>query len=150
MRASIILALTPLLCGACNLESAEPPLPPGPNGACNPELTAALRAGDARQVDRLIARNAVVRCQEAAIGDPDRVRRWTTPLELAVETGQVAIVTAVLAAGAGAANHEIEVPAIYRAVRMKRPDLLNALLQAGASANSHSGCRCHRHPESCG
>jgi ankyrin repeat protein len=108
------------------------------NGGCNQELTAALRAGNAREVQALLARHAKVTCKEPVF-DADRVRPWTTPLELAVASGQAELVRSVISAGANAADHEVEVPAVYRAVRLKRADLLAVLLNAGASPNSHSG-----------
>lgn len=132
-------AIVWLLCTGCRSPHVAPPVPSGPNGVCNTDLTGALRAGDSARVEALIARHASVRCTEPIAGDAERVRPWTTPLELAVASGRIRLVQLVIAAGAQPGSHDTEVPAIYRAVRMGRPDLVEYLLQSGASANSHSG-----------
>jgi ankyrin repeat protein len=62
----------------------------------------------------------------------------TTPLDLAVATGDVQVVEALLHLGADA-HHSINLGAIYRAVQMKRTDLMRLLLAMGADPMSHSG-----------
>jgi ankyrin repeat protein len=136
--ATLFLAVASSQFAACKGSDEGPPVPLRPHGVCNQELTDAVRLGRAAQVRTLIARHAQVNCIEPVSG-ADRVRPWTTPLELAVATGQPDVVRLVIAAGAKPADEELEIPAIYRAVRLRRLDLVRILLESGASADSRSG-----------
>jgi hypothetical protein len=101
-----------------------------PNGACNEEFMDAIRAADAPAIRALTARRVQARCVEPGV---DGAGGSTTPLDLAVATGQPEVVHAVIAAGADLSS---EGAAIYRAVRSRRFDLVTLLLDSGASADS--------------
>lgn len=139
VRATIFLIVSASQIGGCKASNEGLPVPLRPDGVCSQELTDAVRVGDESQVRALLARHAQVSCIEPIPSDAYRVRPWTTPLELAVATGQPHLVRTIIAAGAKPADHENEIPALYRAVRMRRVDLVRILLESGASANSHSG-----------
>lgn len=140
MRLAPALAVAVVVCqlSACRASSDGSPVPLRPNGVCSRELTDALRSANGPEVRALLARHAQVRCKEPVDGAA-RVRPWTTPLELAVATGQAEMVHLIIAAGASPADDEMEAPAIHRAVSMRRVDLVRILVEAGAAANSHSG-----------
>jgi ankyrin repeat protein len=136
---TIFLVISTSEIAGCKASTEGLPVPLRPQGVCNQELMDAVRIGDASQVRALLARHARVTCVEPVLYGADRVRDWTTPLEQAVATGQPDLVRTIIAAGAKPGDHEREIPALYRAVRMRRADLVRMLLESGASANSHSG-----------
>jgi hypothetical protein len=132
----LVLLFSALLATGCNTADDDLPVPLRPDGRCNEDLVDALRRGDAPRVRALVARHVQVRCSERPPSVGYAVRP-STPLELAVATGQPELVRMLIAAGAKPDHHELE--AIYQAVRSRRIDLVKLLLDSGARADAPSG-----------